>query len=57
MGIKAFGMNEFGWRFMSAIAGTLVAVIVAGMAQVLFGKPLWTFARRPVHGDRAASTS
>jgi len=43
MGIKAFGMNEFGWRFMSAIAGTLVAVMVAGMAQVLFGRPLWTF--------------
>jgi Dolichyl-phosphate-mannose--protein O-mannosyl transferase len=43
LGIKAFGMNEFGWRAMSALAGTLVAVIVAGMAQVMFGRPLWTF--------------
>jgi dolichyl-phosphate-mannose-protein mannosyltransferase len=43
MGIRVFGMNEFGWRVMSALAGTLVAVIVAMMAQLLFGRPLWTF--------------
>lgn len=43
MGIKVFGMNEFGWRFSSAVAGTLVAVMVALMAQLLFGRPLWTF--------------
>ena len=44
LGIKAFGMNEFGWRFSAAVAGTLVAVMVALMAQLLFGRPIWTFA-------------
>jgi dolichyl-phosphate-mannose-protein mannosyltransferase len=43
LGIKAFGMNSFGWRVASAIAGTLVVAGVALMAQLLFGKPLWTF--------------
>jgi dolichyl-phosphate-mannose-protein mannosyltransferase len=43
VGIKAFGMNEFGWRVMSALAGTLVAVMVAMMAQLLFDSPLWAF--------------
>lgn len=42
MGIKAFGMEPFGWRFPSAISGTLVAVMVALVAQLLFGRPLWT---------------
>jgi len=43
LGIKAFGMNEFGWRFTSALAGTLVVTMTAGMAQLLFRRPLWTF--------------
>jgi dolichyl-phosphate-mannose-protein mannosyltransferase len=43
MGIKAFGMRSFGWRFMSALEGTLIAVMVASMAQLLFSSPLWTF--------------
>ena len=43
MGIKAFGMDAFGWRFPSAVAGTLIAVMVALIAQLLFGRPLWTF--------------
>lgn len=43
MGIKAFGMDAFGWRFMSALAGTLIAVMVACIAQMLFGRPIWTF--------------
>ena len=42
MGIKAFGMDEFGWRFSSAVAGTAVVLIVAVMAQLLFGSALWT---------------
>ena len=43
MGIKMFGMRAFGWRFMSALEGTLIAVMVALMAQLLWGRPLWTF--------------
>ena len=43
MGIKAFGMDSFGWRFPSAVAGTLIAVMVAAMAQLLFARPVWTF--------------
>lgn len=43
LGIKTFGMDPFGWRFPSVLAGTLVAVMVALMAQLLFAKPLWTF--------------
>jgi dolichyl-phosphate-mannose--protein O-mannosyl transferase len=43
MGIKAFGMDPFGWRFTSAVAGTLVVTITAAIAQLLFGRPVWTF--------------
>ncbi|TMM23406.1 MAG: phospholipid carrier-dependent glycosyltransferase, partial [Actinobacteria bacterium] len=43
MGIKAFGMNSWGWRFTSAVAGTLVVLFTALIAQMLFGKPVWTF--------------
>jgi dolichyl-phosphate-mannose-protein mannosyltransferase len=43
MGIKAFGMDAFGWRLPSAISGTLVAVMVALLAQLLFAKAIWTF--------------
>lgn len=43
MGIKMFGMRAFGWRFMGALEGTLIAVMVALMAQLLWGRPLWTF--------------
>lgn len=43
MGIKAFGMDAFGWRLPSAISGTLVAVMVALLAQLLFAKTVWTF--------------
>jgi len=42
MGIKLFGMREFGWRFSSAVAGTLVVLLTAVMAQLLFGSALWT---------------
>jgi dolichyl-phosphate-mannose-protein mannosyltransferase len=43
LGIKAFGMNEWGWRIPSALAGTLVVLFTAVIAQLLFGKPIWTF--------------
>jgi dolichyl-phosphate-mannose--protein O-mannosyl transferase len=42
-GIAAFGMDPFGWRVASAIAGTLVVVGVALIAQLLFARPIWTF--------------
>ncbi len=42
MGIKLFGMREFGWRFSSAVAGTLVVLLTAVMAQLLFGSVVWT---------------
>ena len=43
MGIKAFGMNPFGWRVTSALTGTLVVALTAILAQLLFGSALWTF--------------
>ncbi len=42
MGIKAFGMDPFGWRFTSALAGTLVVLLIAVIIQMLFRKPVWT---------------
>jgi dolichyl-phosphate-mannose-protein mannosyltransferase len=42
MGIKVFGMREFGWRVSSAVAGTLVVLLTAVMAQLLFGSVVWT---------------
>ena len=43
LGIKAFGMDAFGWRFSSAVAGTLVATFVALIAYLLFGSVVWTY--------------
>jgi dolichyl-phosphate-mannose-protein mannosyltransferase len=43
LGIKAFGMNSFGWRLSSAVAGTLVVTLTAILAQLLWGSALWTF--------------
>jgi Dolichyl-phosphate-mannose--protein O-mannosyl transferase len=40
LGIKAFGMDPWGWRFTSALAGTLVVLFTAMIAQLLFGKPV-----------------
>jgi dolichyl-phosphate-mannose--protein O-mannosyl transferase len=42
LGIKAFGMNTFGWRFPSAVAGTLVVTITAAIAAIAFRSALWT---------------
>ena len=43
MGERAFGVTPFGWRFASALAGTLIVTFVAISAQLLFGSALWTF--------------
>jgi dolichyl-phosphate-mannose-protein mannosyltransferase len=43
LGIKAFGMNSFGWRFTTALAGTMVVFFTAILAQLLFANPVWTY--------------
>jgi dolichyl-phosphate-mannose-protein mannosyltransferase len=43
IGQKTFGMDPFGWRVSSAVAGTATAVLVAVIAHLLFGGFLWTF--------------
>lgn len=37
------GADAFGWRLSSAVVGTASVAIVAVIAQLLFGSPLWTF--------------
>jgi dolichyl-phosphate-mannose-protein mannosyltransferase len=44
LGIRAFTMSSFGWRVTSALAGVGVVVCTALMAQLLFGRAIWTFA-------------
>ena len=39
-GIKLFGDNEFGWRFATAIIGTLLILLFARLIHVLFYSPL-----------------
>ena len=39
-GIKLFGDNEFGWRFASAVFGTLLILLFARLVHVLFYSPL-----------------
>jgi dolichyl-phosphate-mannose-protein mannosyltransferase len=41
-GIKLFGDNEFGWRFATAIFGTLLILVFARLVHVLFYSPLLT---------------
>jgi dolichyl-phosphate-mannose--protein O-mannosyl transferase len=41
-GIKLFGDNEFGWRFASAVFGTLLILLFARLIHVLFYSPLLT---------------
>ena len=36
LGIKIFGDNEFGWRFMGALLGSLMVILIALIAQRLF---------------------
>jgi dolichyl-phosphate-mannose--protein O-mannosyl transferase len=41
-GIKLFGDNEFGWRFASAVFGTLLILLFARLVHVLFYSPWLT---------------
>lgn len=41
-GITLFGDNEFGWRFASAVFGTLLILLFARLIHVLFNSPLLT---------------
>lgn len=41
-GIKLFGDSEFGWRFASALVGTLLILIFARLVHTLFYSPLLT---------------
>lgn len=41
-GIQLFGDNEFGWRFASAVIGTLLILLFARLIHVLFYSPLLT---------------
>jgi dolichyl-phosphate-mannose--protein O-mannosyl transferase len=41
-GIKLFGDHEFGWRFASAVFGTLLILLFARLLHVLFYSPLLT---------------
>ena len=41
-GIKLFGSNEFGWRFATAIFGTLLILLFARLVHILFYSPLLT---------------
>jgi len=43
LGEKTIGVTPFGWRVPSAIAGTAIVAMVAVIAQLLWGKPIWTF--------------
>ena len=44
LGIKLFGDNEFGWRFMGALLGTAMIVLIALIAHRLFRNPFLTVA-------------
>lgn len=41
-GIAIFGDNEFGWRFATALIGTLLILVFARLIHVLFYSPLLT---------------
>ncbi|MFM1968035.1 MAG: hypothetical protein RL590_892 [Actinomycetota bacterium] len=41
-GIAVFGDNEFGWRFATALIGTLLILVFARLIHVLFYSPLLT---------------
>jgi dolichyl-phosphate-mannose--protein O-mannosyl transferase len=43
LGIRAFGMDPFGWRFSTAAAGTLVVTFTSVIAAIAFRRPIWTF--------------
>lgn len=41
-GIKLFGDNEFGWRFATAVVGTLLILLFARFVHILFFSPVLT---------------
>ncbi len=41
MSIRLFGNRSFGWRFGSAVAGTLTVSMLAVLAYLLWGNALW----------------
>ncbi len=43
LGELAFGTDSFGWRVSAAAFGTATVMVLAGMIQLLFGSPIWTF--------------
>ncbi len=42
VGIAIFGDNEFGWRFATALIGTILILVFARLVHVLFYSPLLT---------------
>jgi len=44
LGIKIFGDNEFGWRFMGALLGSAMVILIALIAHRLFRNSLLTIA-------------
>ena len=42
-GELAFGTESFGWRVSGAVVGTASVMLLAGIVQLLFGSPVWTF--------------
>jgi dolichyl-phosphate-mannose-protein mannosyltransferase len=40
LGIKVFGNNEFGWRFMAALAGVISILIITRIARRLFASTI-----------------
>jgi dolichyl-phosphate-mannose--protein O-mannosyl transferase len=43
LGELAFGTESFGWRVSAVVFGTATVMVLAGMVQLLFGSPVWTF--------------
>lgn len=43
LGIRAFGMDPFGWRFSSAVAGTLIVTFGSLIVAIVMRRPIWTF--------------
>jgi dolichyl-phosphate-mannose-protein mannosyltransferase len=44
LGELAFGVDPFGWRVGAAVTGTLTVMLLAGIVQLLWASPIWTFA-------------
>src|ERR671911_211866 len=43
LGELAFGTDSFGWRVAAAATGTATVMALAGIVQLLFSSPIWTF--------------